>query len=150
VVSEAYPTQLTLAPGSQNGYDNSGHKGTIGWNTAANVARTKAIVNTMAVKYSDPSYWQVVTAFNILNEPAGYSSSDFLSTTRQFYYDSYGTSRWPWAEQGNAAKSGLVIVLHDAFQPTSYWSGFMPEPTWEDVMMDTHSYSVGAVLYSEC
>ena len=42
-------------------------------------------------------------------------------------------------------RSDLVLVIHDAFQPLSYWQGFMPSPTYEGVMMDTHRYQMFSV-----
>ena len=104
--------------------------------------RTKIVLQSLSQKYSDPSYWQVVTALELLNEPAGYLGSDVLSVVRQFYYDGYGASRYPWVPSGSSSKSGLAIVIHDAFQPTTYWDGFMSEPNFEDVLLDTHNYQV--------
>lgn len=54
----------------------------------------------------------------ILNEPAGFTSSSYLATTRQFTIDAYYAARYPWASQGNNAKSGLLIIYSDAFQPS--------------------------------
>lgn len=33
-------------------------------------------------------------------------------------------------------------MIHDAFQPLSYWSGFMPPPNWQGVLIDTHIYQM--------
>jgi len=33
-------------------------------------------------------------------------------------------------------------MIHDAFQPLSYWEDFMPPPNWQDVMIDTHIYEM--------
>ena len=131
------------APGSQNGYDNSGHRGSANWaDDYNNVLRTKAVVQTLALKYSDPSYWQVVTALGLLNEPATYLNDNLKSTTRQYWYDAYGAARYPWAPQGSASKSGLLLVIHDGFQPISDFDNFMSEPNWEDVALDHHNYQV--------
>lgn len=128
--------------GSENGYDNSGHKGEALWATDSNnVLRTKNVLNTIAAKYADPAYWQVVTALGLLNEPAGYLNSQLLETTVQFWRDGYGATRWPWLPS-SSAQSGLLIVISDAFQPISYWDGFMSEPTYTDVALDTHYYQV--------
>lgn len=107
-----------------------------------NVLRTKNIIQSLSLKYSDPSYWQVVTMLELLNEPAGYLNDHLLSTVHQYYYDGYGAARWPWAPQGSASKSGLAIAIHDAFQSLSYWNNYMTEPTFEDVFLDTHNYQV--------
>lgn len=33
-------------------------------------------------------------------------------------------------------------MIHDAFQPLSYWQNFMPAPQYEGVILDTHIYQV--------
>lgn len=33
-------------------------------------------------------------------------------------------------------------MIHDAFQPLSYWNGFMPPPQYDGVILDTHIYQV--------
>ena len=33
-------------------------------------------------------------------------------------------------------------MIHDAFQPLSYWKGFMSSPIWQGVIMDTHIYQM--------
>jgi glucan 1,3-beta-glucosidase len=131
------------APGSQNGYDNSGQRGDARWAyDSNNVYRTKKVVEQLSRQYSDPSYWQVVTALAILNEPATYMSDYFRDVTRQYNYDAYGAARYPWAPEGSASKSGLAIVVHDGFQPISYFDNYLNEPNFESVILDHHQYTV--------
>lgn len=104
--------------------------------------RTKLVLQSLSLKYSDPKYWQVVTMLGLLNEPATYASAHMLSTTRQFWYDAYGASRYPWAPQGSASKSGLALIIHDGFQPFNTYNNYMTEPNFEDVFLDTHNYQV--------
>lgn len=33
-------------------------------------------------------------------------------------------------------------MIHDTFQPLSYWDGFMPYPNWQGVIIDTHIYQM--------
>lgn len=33
-------------------------------------------------------------------------------------------------------------MIHDAFQPLSYWNGFMQAPEYDGVILDTHVYQV--------
>jgi glucan 1,3-beta-glucosidase len=116
------------APGSQNGFDNSGQRGNAQWPyDSKNVDRTKAVVQLLSQKYSDPAYYGVVTALAILNEPATFMGDEFLRVTRQYNYDAYGAARYPW---NSAAKSGLEIVVHDGFQPVSSFDNYMNEPTY--------------------
>lgn len=126
------------APGSQNGYDNSGQKMSYPtWHTSSdNIARTNAIIKTLASWYS--SQTDTVVGIAPLNEPAGYFGSDVMNVVRQYWYDSYGNIRYPY---GNSQQGALLEVIHDAFQPLDYWNGF--ETTgFDGVMMDTHYYGV--------
>ncbi|KZT59079.1 glycoside hydrolase family 5 protein [Calocera cornea HHB12733] len=122
-------------PGSQNGYDNSGQRGSAEWHTNTdNVARTKAIIQTLADEFSQGQYGGAVSAIELVNEPAGYLSQDLLNCARNYYGDTYSTVR---------SAGGLVVVLHDAFQDLSYWNGFMtPNTGSQGVLMDTHIYQV--------
>ncbi|GLB35841.1 putative glycosyl hydrolase 5 (cellulase A) family protein [Lyophyllum shimeji] len=130
------------APGSQNGFDNSGRKtSNPSWHLAQhNIDRTNAVIKTIASTYKDSS--SVVPVIAPLNEPAGFLGDNMLSVTRQFWYDSYGNIRYPY---GTSQQSNTVVLLHDAFQPLSYWQGFMPPPNWQGVMMDTHIYQMFSV-----
>lgn len=56
----------------------------------------------------------------------------------QFRYP-YGTS-----QQGNT-----LVLIHDAFQPLSYWNGFMTGSNWQGVAMDTHIYQMFSVAVSD-
>lgn len=47
--------------------------------------------------------------------------------------------RWPY---GTSKESNTVVLIGDAFQPLSYWKGFMPPPDWQNVMLDTHIYAM--------
>ncbi|KAI9637448.1 putative cellulase [Dioszegia hungarica] len=131
------------APGSQNGFDNSGVRGAANWATNSNnVYRAKKVVETLSRKYSDPYYWQVVTMLALLNEPATFQNDQLLQTTRQYWYDAYGAARYPWVPEGSASKSGLALVISDGFQPLNTFNGFMTEPNFESVFIDTHNYQV--------
>jgi glucan 1,3-beta-glucosidase len=35
-----------------------------------------------------------------------------------------------------------IVMIHDAFQPVSYWDNFMPPPKYDGVFLDTHIYQV--------
>jgi len=130
------------APGSQNGYDNSGQRGDAKWPyDSNNVQRTKDIVEQLSRKYSAPSYYGTVTALAILNEPATYMSGDFASVTKQFNYDAYAVARYPWRSAGSDAKSGLVVTIHDGFQPVNYNDYLVSDP-FESVLLDHHQYTV--------
>ncbi|GHJ85708.1 hypothetical protein NliqN6_2110 [Naganishia liquefaciens] len=122
------------APGSQNGFDNSGRRGSANWaDDQRNVDRTRGVVQSLAGEFSDGQYYGVVTAIAVLNEPAGFLNDNLLYTARQFNIDAYYDVR----ERG-----GLLVIYHDAFQPPSFWNGAFNYPQTSDVMLDHHYYSV--------
>ncbi|KAE9390725.1 glycoside hydrolase family 5 protein [Gymnopus androsaceus JB14] len=127
------------APGSQNGFDNSGHRISFPqWQAdQTNIQRTDAIIKTIANMYKDNT--NVVPVIAPLNEPAGFDGEAVLDAVRQYWYDSYGNIRYPY---GSSQESNTVVLLHDAFQPLSYWNGFMNLPGWQGVAMDTHIYQM--------
>jgi len=97
------------APGSQNGFDNSGRKvDHPGWHTEKNaVARTSAIVKTIAAKYADNT--NVVPAIAPLNEPAGFYD-EMMPTIKQFWLDSYKNIRNPSPDQKVNSNDPRVYV----------------------------------------
>ncbi|OJA19124.1 hypothetical protein AZE42_02153 [Rhizopogon vesiculosus] len=122
------------APGSQNGYDNSGHKMSYPtWHSnQTNVDRTDAIIKTI-ISMVD-SQTGTVPIIAPLNEPAGYNGDDVLEVVKQYWYDSY-----PY---GSSQQSNTVELIHDAFQSLSYWDGFMSSSDYQGVAMDTHIYQM--------
>lgn len=124
------------APGSQNGFDNSGRRGPIEWSKQADsVNQTLDALQALTERYAQQA--DVVTAIEALNEPftvlgdAGVQ----LDVLKQFYYDTWGRIR----EQNQ----DTVVVLHDGFQDVDSWNGFMgPNSGVWNVMMDTHHYEV--------
>jgi len=81
------------APGSQNGFDNSGHRVDYpGWHTENDaVARTNAIIKTLASKFANNP--TVVPIIAPLNEPAGFYD-EMMPTVKQYWLDAYGNIRF--------------------------------------------------------
>ncbi|KAI9375716.1 glycoside hydrolase [Aspergillus egyptiacus] len=116
------------APGSQNGFDNSGRKGPIEWQQGNTVEQTLRAFKLLAERYLTGD--GVVTSIEALNEPhvpAGINQDEL----KGYYYDALGVVQ----ERG----SGAALVMHDGFLTTESWNGFM---TGQDVIMDTHHYEV--------
>ncbi|KZP25281.1 glycoside hydrolase family 5 protein [Athelia psychrophila] len=127
------------APGSQNGFDNSGERMSYPmWHSnGTNVARTDAIIKTIANMFKDQT--SVVPTIAALNEPAGFDSG-VLPVVTQYWNDAYGNIRYPY---GTSQMSNTVSLIHDAFQPLSYWAGFQtPANGFQGVAMDTHIYQM--------
>ncbi|KAI3601047.1 glycoside hydrolase family 5 protein [Moniliophthora roreri] len=123
--------------GSQNAFDNSGQKGAVNWHkNRDNISRSLAIIRAMATWYSAQT--DVVVAIECVNEPWGYAGTDMMNVLRQYYYDSYGNTRWPF---GTATQGSIVTVISDAFQSLDSWKGFMTAG-FDGVMMDTHIYDI--------
>ncbi|KAJ9294209.1 CAZyme family GH5 [Paecilomyces variotii] len=120
------------APGSQNGFDNSGRKGAIDWQQGDTVPQTLQAIQALAQRYAQ--YTDVVTAIELINEPlipAGINQDSL----KQYYYDGWGNVR--------VSNNDTTVVLHDGFLEVDSWNGFMGpwSGVWH-VMMDTHHYEV--------
>lgn len=117
------------APGSQNGWEHSGHRGAVGW-SANNAALTLTVLRSIS-KYAQTQYQDVVIAIELLNEPL-LSSLD-PNVVRDFYTKGYNLMR---------GVSDTPILLHDGFWGLSYWNGFLSWPNAKNVIMDHHEYQV--------
>lgn len=121
------------APGSQNGFDNSGRKGPVNWpNDGNNANRALNVIGTIASRFA--KYQGTVTVIELLNEPAGFVGGNILDYTKQYYNNGYYRARQSF---GNAA-----IMIHDAFMGLGYWKGVAQPPQYQQVLLDTHIYSV--------
>ena len=121
------------APGSQNGYDNSGHNGTVGFGTGNTLADTRSVIQQIANKYAQDSYQDVVVAIEVLNEPLPKSMTGGLDTVEQYYRDAYGDIR---------AISDTEVVVHDAFQTGSSLNGLLAPSDASNVVVDHHEYQI--------
>lgn len=122
------------APGSQNGFDNSGKKGPINFDrNSTNAERAKNVIGQLASK-AQSDYSDVVGIIQFLNEPLTTGGLD-LGYVQQYYRDAYGHAR---TDSGSQA----AMMIHDGFQSLSTWNGFMPPPNYQNVLLDTHIYTV--------
>ncbi|KAF8706739.1 glycosyl hydrolase 5 (cellulase A) family, partial [Rhizoctonia solani] len=123
------------APGSQNGYDNSGQRMNMPqWHTsAAYVNQTLDVVAWLAQTFGGPEYENLVTMIQLMNEPAGFYP-EVLSVMRDYYQRSYWIVR--------PISNHLLVALHDGFQPLSIWSTRTNVPSPENTIMDTHIYQI--------
>jgi glucan 1,3-beta-glucosidase len=93
------------APGSQNGYDNSGQRTSnpVWGVTPDNITRT---IDTLAFMVNNVG--GMVDVIELLNEPAGFLGSDWDAAIRQFWSDGYDAVR-------QAAGAGIKVMIGDAF-----------------------------------
>ncbi|EIW68772.1 hypothetical protein TREMEDRAFT_31815, partial [Tremella mesenterica DSM 1558] len=119
------------APGSQNGFDNSGLRGTRQWfaNTT-NLDRTLTALQVLTHEFTQEKYNNTVLAIELINEPFPYTN-DEVQFLQSFYTQAYQAVRT--AQQANT----VVVALDDGYQGLYAWTGFMVEPDYHDVAMDT-------------
>lgn len=124
------------APGSQNGFDNSGQRLDNGpqWQKGNNVARTLSVLRTIQTKYGASSYDDIVAGIELLNEPL--TPVLDLNAVKQFYRDGYGQQR--------GVSQSRVVILQDGFQQVSSYNGFLTpqDNNAQNVAMDHHEYQV--------
>lgn len=112
------------APGSQNGFDNSGNKGVIKWTSGDTIDQTHKALNKIRDDHaSNPA----VASIELLNEPMGPELD--RDTIRQFYYDGWGDLK----------NSDVAVTVHDAFEGVDGWNG---DFAGLDLTLDTHHYEV--------
>ncbi|KAJ2336927.1 hypothetical protein GGI00_000555 [Coemansia sp. RSA 2681] len=118
------------APGSQNGYDNSGRRGVPEWlHSRINVDRTLdalAKMTKMAVAWSD-----VVYGIQILNEPSRWKWE--VKDIFAFYNEAYDLVR--------SIAPDVLFMIHDTFLGPKEWPTLVA-PRWTQALMDTHIYQM--------
>ncbi|KDR76186.1 hypothetical protein GALMADRAFT_67855 [Galerina marginata CBS 339.88] len=120
------------APGSQNGYDNSGQRtaNPVWADNPANLTRTVDTLRFIASQVGDQ-----VSVIELLNEAAGFKGSDWAAAIRQFWLDAYAAVR-------SAAGDNVKIMIGDAFLGVNSWTNFLTAPQGQGVMMDFHEYQI--------
>ncbi|KAF5341865.1 hypothetical protein D9611_001867 [Ephemerocybe angulata] len=120
------------APGSQNGYDNSGQRtGNPQWALGGdNVARTVDTLRFIAANAGG-----LIDVLELLNEAAGFRGDDWAAAIRKFWLDAYDAVR-------AAAGDGMKVMIGDAFLGVNSWTNFLVPPRGHDVLMDFHEYQI--------
>lgn len=121
-------------PGSQNGWNHSGHQGKIGWLNGTdgelNRQRSLDIHNQLSQFFAQDRYKNVVTIYGLVNEPLmlALPVEDVLNWTQ---------------EAAKLIRSNGVeatIVLHDGFLNLDKWDNmFKTHPA--NMYLDTHQYT---------
>lgn len=94
------------APGSQNGYDNSGQRtGSPQWALdSANVKATLAVIQVIATQLGP-----MIDAIELLNEVAGFLGSAWDTAVRGYWESGYDLVR-------QTAGDDILVVIGDAFE----------------------------------
>ncbi|KAF1809080.1 glycoside hydrolase [Eremomyces bilateralis CBS 781.70] len=113
------------APGSQNGFDNSGQIGSVDWTQGDTVKQT---LNAIAKIRDDHADHPAVGGIELLNEPLGPVLN--MDVVKQFYMDGWGQLKG----------SHVVVPFSDAFMGVDNWNDW-GDGMWS-LMVDTHHYEI--------
>ncbi|KAJ1623212.1 glycoside hydrolase superfamily [Pavlovales sp. CCMP2436] len=149
---------LHAAPGSQNGFDNSGRVGHTDWQSAdasglSNVRRTLivwqqlvSLLSELAATAGVSNLDELLAGLEVLNEAPCFDPQIDREVLRAFVVDAYFVLR-------GALKSDVVpIYFHDCFYPHA-WSDFLAQPPpslnsngqsrrFVNLRLDRHEYQV--------
>lgn len=117
------------APGSQNGFDNSGRRDHVEWQQGNNVQNTFKALDKLIDRYGDNS---AVSAIELLNEPLGPELD--MNKIKDYFKQGY--------KKVKSKNSNMNVVIHDAFQPIGTFNNFMQAPNYNGVVLDHHQYQV--------
>ncbi|KIP08203.1 glycoside hydrolase family 5 protein [Phlebiopsis gigantea 11061_1 CR5-6] len=119
------------APGSQNGYDNSGQRtSNPAWGSnSENVPRTLDIIKFIAEKLGG-----MIDILELLNEPVGFETS-IGDVIGNYWKQGYQVVR-------QSAGTQLKVMIMDAFLGVDSWEDFLTYPSAQGVLMDTHEYQI--------
>jgi len=126
------------APGSQNGFDNSGRAGQPHWVDWGQVNRTKNIIRMISMTMKD---WidegsiseETIDTFCVLNEPAGWYPSIWNACRLDYYPASYHIIREFFSPKTS-------VNIQQAFRTGWQFDNLMTEPEFENVAVDMHTY----------
>ncbi|KAI9775054.1 MAG: exo-1,3-beta-glucanase [Candelina submexicana] len=124
------------APGSQNGFDNSGQAGPANWQQGNNMDRTISVLETIAKKYGSQQHAGTVVGIQLLNEPISWGTMN-PSITQSWTVKAYKAVREA------AANKNLMIIMHDTFLSPAYFEGVPKQVGTESSRLfgvDTHLY----------
>jgi glucan 1,3-beta-glucosidase len=136
---------LHTAPGSQNGFDNSGHLGPKpscnGWDEsyynffktetlAPNVVRTLKIIDHITEQVAKDGMTDVVTGFGLLNEP--FADCNYFSLVK-FYEEGFNIVRANMGEE-----TGVYVA--DSFNPGRFNGFAWKDAKYKNTYLDSHFY----------
>lgn len=118
------------APGSQNGFDNSGQRtDTPIWGIdPGSVEHTLQVLEAIARETGNK-----VSIIQLLNEVAGFRGQQWADTVKGFWQAGYDRVR-------AAAGDNVKVMIGDAFLGLHNWGGYMKAS--QGVMMDLHVYQI--------
>jgi glucan 1,3-beta-glucosidase len=122
--------------GSQNGFDNSGHRGSADWNPL--LPRTPHIIAMIAERYAKDS--DTVSGIQGVNEPFPGILKVSLDSVQTYFKNAYKQVRNSSPANLN---STISFWLHDSFNSLDAWEDVGIEaPDYTQVVMDSHHYEM--------
>ena len=122
------------APGSQNGWNHSGHQGVIGWlngtDGTLNGQRTLDIHKQLSTFFTQERYKNIITMYGIVNEP------------RMTSLDTQTVMTWSQNAINQIRTNGFngLIIIGDGFMGLDNWQGLLTGV--ENVVLDAHQYVI--------
>ncbi|KAI5370786.1 Putative glycoside hydrolase, family 5, glycoside hydrolase superfamily [Septoria linicola] len=122
------------APGSQNGWNHSGHQGQIGWlngtDGTTNGDRTIAIHKQLSEFFTQPRYKNLVTMYGLVNEP------------RMVELDQSTVLAWTQKAIDAIRDNNFtgVIIFGDGFMGLDNWQGKLTGN--DNLLLDVHQYVI--------
>ena len=117
-----------------------GLRDTRAWfSNTTNLQRTLDTLQVLTAEFTQSAYGNTVQTIELVNEPFPYTSAD-LNFLKSYYSQGYATVLA--ANQ----QSQIVVALDDGYQGLDAWTGFMIEPNYHNVAMDTHIYTMWGLL----
>lgn len=135
-------------PGSQNGWENSGHDSSANWITSngEELELSLDVLQTIVTKYGTSDYADVVWGVELVNEPVVWDDDSFDEVT------AWATSAFN-ALMDISENDDLKIIMHDAFVGASMWENVgvaindnCTEPTF---YLDLHLYQNQDASYDD-
>lgn len=131
---------LHCAPGSQNGFDNSGRKGEIhfadeiktrdGRPEYPNIRRALEFISNLTAHFSTSQHRDTVVGIELVNEAF---VTIPIEVVKDYYLQGY--------EIVKAQADHMAVIIGDSFR-FGAWNDFMFPPHYRHVWIDTHIYQV--------
>ncbi|CAI7601730.1 unnamed protein product [Penicillium pancosmium] len=121
-------------PGSQNGWNHSGHQGSVGWlmgdDGDLNRQRSLDIHDQLSQFFAQDRYKNIVTIYGLVNEPLMLS----IPTEKVL--------NWTQEATELVRKNGIdaTVVLHDGFLNLDKWDNMFKDRP-DNMYLDTHQYT---------
>ena len=135
------------APGSQNGFDNSGKRGKKQWLEDGNVERTLKVIEKFGEllnKWINEDVFTSDTIYGIelLNEPWGLQADIWTEIRDRFYPEGYQVVR-------NTTGDNSFVAIQQGFRPWYNFYDYMSDTeTYTNVNLDIHSYHAFGPLWN--